>query len=154
MIRRPPRSTRTDTLFPYTTLFRSSSRAWHLLTRLSWPACSSCSPARPSSLPWRPNRRDDGKLHQPASLCLRPVRFYRHRWTGRCPRPPHRTLPRHPPTDGGSRDRSEEHTSELQSLMRISYAVFCLNKKNSIQSSSSLALQPLPPQHTYYHDRH
>src|SRR3546814_11303222 len=100
MIRRPPRSTRTDTLFPYTTLFRS------------------------------PNRRDDGKLHQPASLCLRPVRIYRHRWTGRCPRPPHRTLPRHPPTDGGSRDhRSEEHTSELQSLMRISYAVFCLKKK-------------------------
>src|SRR3546814_12642468 len=70
MIRRPPRSTRTDTLFPYTTLFRSSSY---------------CAAARPNC----PVRRD------------------------------------------GNGARSEEHTSELQSLMRISYAVFCLKKKNN-----------------------
>src|SRR3546814_3214523 len=78
MIRRPPRSTRTDTLFPYTTLFRSPGN------RGRANCGSSC-----------PNRR---------SAHLR-------RATGR---------------------RSEEHTSELQSLMRISYAVFCLKKKKTI----------------------
>src|SRR3546814_1227388 len=72
MIRRPPRSTRTDTLFPYTTLFRS-------------PWCCS----------WRCSRRR-------RCCCCRT-----------------------------RRSRSEEHTSELQSLMRISYAVFCLKKKKN-----------------------
>src|SRR3546814_8581461 len=76
MIRRPPRSTRTDTLFPYTTLFRSATSC----TTASWmargtPATSSTSPTAATPM------------------------------------------------------RSEEHTSELQSLMRISYAVFCLKKK-------------------------
>src|SRR3546814_9983367 len=80
MIRRPPRSTRTDTLFPYTTLFRSPRRAWR------------CTRRRFSRAP----------------------SFLRRRRTAR----------RSPPTA-----RSEEHTSELQSLMRISYAVFCLKKK-------------------------
>src|SRR3546814_16727020 len=74
MIRRPPRSTRTDTLFPYTTLFRSKS------------------PHRQSARP-SPNAPRAG------------------------PSPPPK--------------RSEEHTSELQSLMRISYAVFCLKKKKN-----------------------
>src|SRR3546814_1538530 len=79
MIRRPPRSTRTDTLFPYTTLFRSS-------------LCRSTScPAAPTGTA--------GPRHRSVSP------------TGRTGR------------------RSEEHTSELQSLMRISYAVFCLKKK-------------------------
>src|SRR3546814_3124721 len=77
MIRRPPRSTRTDTLFPYTTLFRSGPR--------------------------HPGRSRTGPD------------LVRHR---RRPRPRH-----------GLQYRSEEHTSELQSLMRISYAVFCLKKK-------------------------
>src|SRR3546814_4654432 len=72
MIRRPPRSTRTDTLFPYTTLFRSG-----------------------------------------------------HQRTRRPPARRHRRIP-------GSGWRSEEHTSELQSLMRISYAVFCLKKKKTL----------------------
>src|SRR3546814_7570766 len=72
MIRRPPRSTRTDTLFPYTTLFRSPGAGGH-----------------------------DQHLD------------------------PSRGVER---GDGGVRGRSEEHTSELQSLMRISYAVFCLKK--------------------------
>src|SRR3546814_8372624 len=70
MIRRPPRSTRTDTLFPYTTLFRSGQ---HVAL---------------------------ARVHERFSLSVRKTHF-----------------------------RSEEHTSELQSLMRISYAVFCLKKK-------------------------
>src|SRR3546814_7622583 len=85
MIRRPPRSTRTDTLFPYTTLFRSS--------------------------------RTDGRPgRQP--LCRNQLSLDRSRLC---------LLAR--PQAGVAR-RSEEHTSELQSLMRISYAVFCLKKKN------------------------
>src|SRR3546814_9361518 len=72
MIRRPPRSTRTDTLFPYTTLFRSGVR--------------------------------QALFHLPEPLCQC------RQFSGRAA-------------------RSEEHTSELQSLMRISYAVFCLKKK-------------------------
>src|SRR3546814_3667769 len=90
MIRRPPRSTRTDTLFPYTTLFRSFICA-HLLCARSAasPAfCSASLPARSRST-WA--------------------------WSIR--------------SRSWSRDRSEEHTSELQSLMRISYAVFCLKNK-------------------------
>src|SRR3546814_14737226 len=84
MIRRPPRSTRTDTLFPYTTLFRSP----------------------------RGGRRSPGRTRRG-----RP---------SRCP-----ARPRSPAAAAWHRNaRSEEHTSELQSLMRISYAVFCLKKKN------------------------
>src|SRR3546814_9149514 len=118
MIRRPPRSTRTDTLFPYTTLFRS---------------------------------RWQGLL---ISLCFAPllasviVRTYG--W--------HTILSR----EGIVNERSEEHTSELQSLMRISYAVFCLKKKklrqiihteiqpqyNLIQSTSSM----LRPSHIHNHN--
>src|SRR3546814_2716004 len=84
MIRRPPRSTRTDTLFPYTTLFRSI-------------------------------------LEEPAMLVRHEVAD-------------------DPPAGGvrpGAHARSEEHTSELQSLMRISYAVFCLKKKNRKQRHST-----------------
>src|SRR3546814_1562378 len=93
MIRRPPRSTRTDTLFPYTTLFRSPT-------------------ARPGAAFRRPPRRACARTRP--SVRRRPVPARGRRRSGagrRCP-------------------RSEEHTSELQSLMRISYAVFCLKKKN------------------------
>src|SRR3546814_2166313 len=93
MIRRPPRSTRTDTLFPYTTLFRS---------------------------------RPDQRLSRQAPP-RRPALLHRQ------PRGLHRAGQDHHAAEGprGQRDhRSEEHTSELQSLMRISYAVFCLKKKN------------------------
>src|SRR3546814_10810244 len=90
MIRRPPRSTRTDTLFPYTTLFRS--------TASSTGGCSGCGRSR------RP-RNGRGSA--------------RRRGIGRRSR----------------RARSEEHTSELQSLMRISYAVFCLKKKKKQQQN-------------------
>src|SRR3546814_8152049 len=91
MIRRPPRSTRTDTLFPYTTLFRSAGCRGQSYTRQFWQHCRTCG-CRDGS------RRAQGD--------------------GR----PCRALER----------RSEEHTSELQSLMRISYAVFCLKKKKNI----------------------
>src|SRR3546814_7120463 len=89
MIRRPPRSTRTDTLFPYTTLFRSED-----VLRQAQAAMKLA--------------KKSGKLeiYRPGVL-----REARHRFN----------LER--------RERSEEHTSELQSLMRISYAVFCLKKK-------------------------
>src|SRR3546814_7065503 len=97
MIRRPPRSTRTDTLFPDTTLFRSSSGRIDLNLRLDADGGSfQYSAADPSG---RPN----GGLGFGQSG-------------------------RHPMHQYG---RSEEHTSELQSLMRISYAVFCLKKKNT-----------------------
>src|SRR3546814_10431708 len=91
MIRRPPRSTRTDTLFPYTTLFRSSGSGG----RLSRPPATS---AVALDQNWGAGGRN-------ASYLTLEVR--------------------------GA--RSEEHTSELQSLMRISYAVFCLKKKNTIK---------------------
>src|SRR3546814_8965758 len=102
MIRRPPRSTRTDTLFPYTTLFRSGEAA---------PAGGE-------------RRREEvaGARHAGDHRALEGSRpDARASLGGRGRRL--RARPR-----GGSL-RSEEHTSELQSLMRISYAVFCLQKK-------------------------
>src|SRR3546814_1520615 len=98
MIRRPPRSTRTDTLFPYTTLFRSRRAAHQAVLSLQHLACQR---ARPRSA----------------------ARF---RHGSRQPATADRDLGR-----AAASRRSEEHTSELQSLMRISYAVFCLKKKNT-----------------------
>src|SRR3546814_2193655 len=89
MIRRPPRSTRTDTLFPYTTLFRS-----HLC-------------------------RDGARLGRPGDRAP----AHRSQRPGLWPLP----------------GRSEEHTSELQSLMRLSYAVFCLKKKIPTSSRHNCA---------------
>src|SRR3546814_4531521 len=101
MIRRPPRSTRTDTLFPYTTLFRSHGgvRRGFLGGR---------------SAVWRP--RDPDGLETAFALPIGES-FDGGR--------------QHPDRPGrfGMVGRSEEHTSELQSLMRTSYAVFCLKKK-------------------------
>src|SRR3546814_8128046 len=122
MIRRPPRSTRTDTLFPYTTLVRSPHRQEHALDdrvegdqrgaerqHLSWAGAREC------------GRGERAQLHpvrQPAAR--RPVRrAYGAVYRGEEPQRADR--------------RSEEHTSELQSLMRISYAVFCLKKKQTNQ---------------------
>src|SRR3546814_7479952 len=96
MIRRPPRSTRTDTLFPYTTLFRSTlklKRDWCDVNELIFLVIQ--------KLP----------AEDAVRICFEPD------------------------------DRSEEHTSELQSLMRISYAVFCLKKKRyHITQSESCSL--------------
>src|SRR3546814_8002529 len=86
MIRRPPRSTRTDTLFPYTTLFRSLT---------------------PPRIGEEPKKAGRSPLFRIARRCRDAVL------------------------------RSEEHTSELQSLMRISYAVFCLKKKNILRQQNS-----------------
>src|SRR3546814_5483088 len=101
MIRRPPRSTRTDTLFPYTTLFRSAK----IRDRASSERLRDFAICRAFGF-----AGTDTRLHSMSSAALK----------------------RTPPLFSGStlsRSRSEEHTSELQSLMRISYAVFCLKKK-------------------------
>src|SRR3546814_7125410 len=101
MIRRPPRSTRTDTLFPYTTLFRSAA------------PCSAATHDR------------HGRRHHQQSEQHEP----RHQHAQRYRR-------RHCNAAGSRCSRSEEHTSELQSLMRISYAVFCLKKKKQTKTHS------------------
>src|SRR3546814_14195227 len=96
MIRRPPRSTRTDTLFPYTTLFRSILHHDHL----------------------RHTGNGAPKQHL---LLIAPA------------------------------ERSEEHTSELQSLMRISYAVFCLKKKKTIKYTHNDKVGTHPPNTQHIH---
>src|SRR3546814_2396956 len=115
MIRRPPRSTRTDTLFPYTTLFRSEyarhqSERMHRLRRLRTRMPGRGDPARHRKRP----REVAGSEHQVQR------RMAEHH----------------------GQERSEEHTSELQSLMRISYAVFCLKKKHkaTLQSIETIAV--------------
>src|SRR3546814_9809423 len=96
MIRRPPRSTRTDTLFPYTTLFRSVLRE-----------------VDRSALAWEWLRRDP-------EYC--------------------QAFREHSQQYSTEAARSEEHTSELQSLMRISYAVFCLKKKKKKEKTAERKL--------------
>src|SRR3546814_8829018 len=117
MIRRPPGSTRTDTLFPYTTLFRSEAQGWQFargcasIGSASWSTCGGWGgPARawPARSTCRAPRSTDG----------RPARY---RAT---------TLAR-----GG---RAEEHTSELQSLMRNSYAVVYLQQANTNSHTQTL----------------
>src|SRR3546814_7195903 len=112
MIRRPPRSTRTDTLFPYTTLFRSAHQKQHY------------------------NRTDESKFDNRVAGCVIKAAL-----AGISERRKPTAI--HPAPHSVSRRseislaicwnwaRSEEHTSELQSLMRISYAVFCLKKKTT-----------------------
>src|SRR3546814_5057300 len=102
MIRRPPRSTRTDTLVPYTTLFRSKRLECRRSATWSTKASSSSAPAD--------------------------------------------RLIVHSATRAAASDRSEEHTSELQSLMRISYAVFCLKTKKEI-IKNNLVNDSQPSQH-------
>src|SRR3546814_4003069 len=109
MIRRPPRSTRTDTLFPYTTLFRSLRQVIHLR-------------AYAQKTPINEYKQEAFALFERMLVAIREdvtrvlcnVQFQE---APPAPPPPH--------------SRSEEHTSELQSLMRISYAVFCLKKKKT-----------------------
>src|SRR3546814_2053109 len=110
MIRRPPRSTRTDTLFPYTTLFRSG--------------CDSRHPLHPSGTQpphgsfSRPQETNTGEYMREISFSMRAFAAASALFLA----------------------RSEEHTSELQSLMRISYAVFCLKKKKTQQITQSYQL--------------
>src|SRR3546814_1769900 len=98
MIRRPPRSTRTDTLFPYTTLFRSEKER-------TLGSAISFADIAPEVAGVYPRIFHDGEM------------------------------------DAGGWSRSEEHTSELQSLMRISYAVFCLKKKKNYRMTHNLLRQ-------------
>src|SRR3546814_7028027 len=118
MIRRPPRSTRTDTLFPYTTLFRSPART---PSSSGSPSGESTAAACASADP----RTDAGSARAPACIALCDPHYLAV--PHRLPLTPHEPA-RHPA-------RSEEHTSELQSLMRTSYAVFCLKKKNTLSTS-------------------
>src|SRR3546814_1874861 len=120
MIRRPPRSTRTDTLFPYTTLFRS------------YRLC---------------NRRSRSARQARPDLAQAVPRHRRRRFQ--------RASPAYPQSP-----RSEEHTSELQSLMRISYAVFCLKKKktntqkhstNKYQQTKTLKIYTIDYEQHAYH---
>src|SRR3546814_3659194 len=106
MIRRSPRSTRTDTLFPYTTLFRSEGA--RIESSASIPEQTADSHAG-----------DHIAIH--AEPSEEPLQYQINSITQRA------TCTTRQPNDS----RSEEHTSELQSLMRISYAVFCLKKKNN-----------------------
>src|SRR3546814_1001640 len=100
MIRRPPRATRTDTLFPYTTLFRSplEARAPGLVERDDLPVQHEVVHREPAE---RGHDLGVARADRLARAAL---------------------------------ERSEEHTSELQSLMRISYAVFCLKKKKTLHA--------------------
>src|SRR3546814_8888187 len=121
MIRRPPRSTRTDTLFPYTTLCRSGMR-----TRTIYLLLATVASAAALGLSW-PYWRDfsywpESRVAWAVYFC---VGFVLAVYVFHVFIVVVRTLFEH--------DRSEEHTSELQSLMRISYAVFCLKKKNETQ---------------------
>src|SRR3546814_4383627 len=110
MIRRPPRSTRTDTLFPYTTLFRSVSFGEETINK----------------------RKTRNRVIAPASTPPPQSRGFAATRNFRAP------------------PRSEEHTSELQSLMRISYAVFCLKKKKIINTPNT-AKPPRSQHHTLTH---
>src|SRR3546814_7387166 len=109
MIRRPPRSTRTDTHFPYTTLFRSFDFALSAVAR-QWPGWV-CEPLWHDTLAVAVAKRSH-------LLAYREV--------------PCEEVLKQPLIRA---QRSEEHTSELQSLMRISYAVFCLKKKNTTHTT-------------------
>src|SRR3546814_4073334 len=119
MLRRPPKSTRTDTLFPYTTLFRSAEHG---------PARDDGAAVRRPHIGGSPERGDRPRgVRNRARLC-QGARGLRQP----ADRPSGGGVParRHGDLHRSRAKRSEEHTSELQSLMRISYAVFCLKKKN------------------------
>src|SRR3546814_2249921 len=105
MIRRPPRSTRTDTLFPDTTLFRSRSERVHADRQRRRVGARD----RGQQIPWNQEHRRSRQSRE--EKAGQPELWFRRRRRNHA-------------------SRSEEHTSELQSLMRISYAVFCLKKKN------------------------
>src|SRR3546814_6566892 len=131
MKRRPPGSTRTDTLFPYTTLFRSGSAlrpddrqcdgriCADVIRGREWPRCARCgggsrqSPENHALRIWASVAALFVVL-MASSPAVAQMTVEEARQEGRAL---------------GNEKRSEEHTSELQSLMRISYAVFCLNKK-------------------------
>src|SRR3546814_9732816 len=126
MIRRPPRSTRTDTLFPYTTLFRSVLVAAHLREPVVEPAEDAEDRAeRQHVVEVRDHVVGVVQCQVDAGIRQHDAGHAADReQEDHADRPEHRRL-----EFDRAAPRSEEHTSELQSLMRISYAVFCLKKK-------------------------
>src|SRR3546814_1459804 len=109
---RPPRSTRTDTLFPYTTLVRAPGPPGPARSRNEAPRTRLVfGPGRAGSRPQAQAIHPTGWLARPGLACVDAMR---------------------------PRQRSEENTSELQSLMRLSYAVFCLKKKKNNQATHDL----------------
>src|SRR3546814_15592463 len=115
MIRRPPRPTRTDTLFPYTTLFRSNARS---SPKSAHPVLTLAAPAFTNTPMTEETINSLIPYDEIVQDALRAV-------IGR--------------VLGEVEARSEEHTSELQSLMRISYAVFCLKKKKSTRQQTCIS---------------
>src|SRR3546814_3177203 len=114
MIRRPPRSTRTDTLFPYTTLFRSAIPG----IASNYTSMDDTRTRKNKDLVYT-GKNDIKKINQ--------YKLYQN-----------------------SSERSEEHTSELQSLMRISYAVFCLKKKiDKVRNIYVISLNKRQPTHKH-----
>src|SRR3546814_5668993 len=124
MIRRPPRSTRTDTLFPYTTLFRSIS-----IWRRFIPAMVSGAPPRGKifCIAARRGLPASARPQQHAAVAIGGGLSFRQRGLSVDENIVHADRIGVRPFIG--RERSEEHTSELQSLMRISYAVFSFKTK-------------------------
>src|SRR3546814_1032626 len=123
MDRRPPRSTRTDTLFPYPTLYRSITRRGSVI-------------------------RSPFSAHNASILDNTPISLTA----------PSSTVTGPPSVHTDALDRSEEHTPELQSLMRISYAVFCLKKKTQYNQTQKTQTYPIhlntayQPQIHHQHD--
>src|SRR3546814_9811103 len=116
MIRRPPRSTRTDTLFPYTTLFRSIGAVIGIANvNIAIDGMLRCVQADVHHIIGTVLPIQRARLPTGAAILVS-VRIIEQRM----------------------KKRSEEHTSELQSLMRISYAVFCLKKKKTITNNSHI----------------
>src|SRR3546814_9648647 len=116
MFRRPPRSTRIDTLFPYTTLFRSERQLEDANLQLGLLLTAACQQGGDAGL--RQAVADGDAQMALVALCRRLGALDCLLHGGH-----------HAPAF--AEERSEEHTSELQSLMRISYAVFCLKKKKT-----------------------
>src|SRR3546814_3337604 len=127
MIRRPPRSTRTDTLFPYTTLFRSCTGGLAGGRRSRQRIPIAAKPYRGRRR--RPVRRTESADRNPPCRVRADDRAPTRRRDDAVARRQGDCALCHRP--GQRTRRSEEHTSELQSLMRISYAVFCLKNKNN-----------------------
>src|SRR3546814_6214232 len=132
MIRRPPRSTRTDTLFPYTTLFRSPGLAVSAAS-LSTHVGPTWNYAKHVAQGQLLGQCRDGKLLRYAQGRVFPSQSLRQHRAATNWHPTVHPLLQSPPHQAQAKrpERSEEHTSELQSLMRISYAVFCLKKKKT-----------------------
>src|SRR3546814_4689223 len=137
MFRRPPRSTRTDTPFPYTTLFRSNSGQPVAQVGQGQARVAVVNEDAARRLPQMPMLQGvvDEDVVPPAMPALVDGHAGDDPRTGKVRRRPALLLRLRPSTARAARQddriRSEEHTSELQSLMRISYAVFCLKKKKS-----------------------